>query len=195
MRSLVPMMLLIVLGLASACSTYDTRYRYRPKPLDALVVTGGEPSRAIARALISVTGVRKDSDEEPAGVEVSLLIDNIGEHPLSLDLAATQLVAGDLSSLDPPRVTGGADGEVAAGQSLRLQLFFPFPAGAKADDLDLDGLSLRWTLRIGSETFSQTSTFQRLYRYYDDFYYPPPYWWGPPYSGWYFGGYYGVHRH
>ncbi len=154
-RSL-PLALLAV--LAAACSTYDLRYRYQPRPQEVEVQAA---DRTAARVLVSVLGIRKAGIEDlPAGAELRILVENPGPEPLRPAWTEARLLAADLEAFDAPRLLEGG-GEVPPRSETLARLLFPFLPGLERSDLDLDGLHLRLPLEAGGEEILATATFTR----------------------------------
>ncbi|HVS17835.1 MAG TPA: hypothetical protein VMT18_04480 [Planctomycetota bacterium] len=165
---------------AGCASTWHDA-RFFPSPLEVGVTAHGEP-RAEARALLSVRGVRRAREEQPAEVEVHLRLENLGEVPLTLDPEGFDLVTSDLVSFRAPVVEPSAGTEVAPGAQERWVLRFATPEERGVDDLDWSGINVRFRVRFGERSILTGVTFDRSAGPWRDGYYDP--WWGPyPYRG------------
>ncbi|TAH36788.1 MAG: hypothetical protein EYC70_07295 [Planctomycetota bacterium] len=156
----------LLMGLAAAlpaCSVYDSRYRFEPRPLEATATT--TDGAVVARALASVVGVRRaDSDAgRPAEVEVRMRVENPGSEPLTFLAGATQLFSGSLQPFGAPRVEPpGGDREAPPGDAADATLYFPLPDGMSLRDMDLEGLDLRWGIRRPAGEVVAHASFQRV---------------------------------
>ncbi|MEE9211563.1 MAG: hypothetical protein V3U29_02815 [Phycisphaeraceae bacterium] len=161
------------LTVAAGCSAYHSGYYYAPKPADLFVAAAADETPGTAHLLVSVIGVRRADKKagEPASVEVRMRVVNTGERPVSLEPGSLELVSGDLERFDTPRVEPAAGLSVAPGETGLVTALFDFPEGKRPRDVDLDTLSLNWTLRLGDEPVRGTTTFTQRYPYYHHGYY------------------------
>jgi hypothetical protein len=155
-----------LLAMAPAgCSVYELQYVYEPAPFEA-AAAGDEP----VRALVSVIGVRRADRASglPPSVEVRLRIENDSQATVSLDPAGLELVSADLQSFPEPIVRPPGGLEIPPGESRVIATYFPFPLGRRTSDLDLDGLNVRFRLRIaGRETTTSAGFARHPWAYYD----------------------------
>lgn len=154
--------------LLGACSTYDSRYQFRPRPAEVrFEVPGAED--ATVRTLASIIGVRNPDRDAgvPAQVEVRLRLEAPPAHEARLDLRSLRLLTGDLEPLPAPVLE--PDGTIVAppGGAATATAYFPFPGDGSPADFDLAGLNLRWTVTIDGAEREGSATFERL-RYRDD---------------------------
>ncbi|MBI1370648.1 MAG: hypothetical protein GC162_18580 [Planctomycetes bacterium] len=178
-----PCILLIALltGVSLAgCSTavYNTDYTYRPRPLEVPMAVGDQTQ---VRALATIVGLRNETDAAPAAIDVRLRLDNVTDQPARFDPAALALFDAAIKQFDPPTVAPAGVQTIAPGQSATIEAAFPLPGSGLYTNrgFDLDGLNLRWTVTVGSQSLSHSATFLRkpdetLYR-------PYPYYWGDPF--------------
>ena len=183
--------------MLGACSTYDARYAYVPKPAVVDVAAPGSDDRPAARTLITVIGVRRRNDVEatPAAVELRVRIENSGDHDVAFDPATLRLVSGDLRDFGPPRLEPEAATAVAAGAPLLVDALFPLPVSAAETPVDMEGLHAAWVVAIDGEDVPVRVAFSRVRPvYYGAYGYDP--WWGPygPSCAPYYGYGYSYHR-
>jgi hypothetical protein len=188
MRNIAP--ILFVLPLLYACSAYDSRYEFEPRPLEFAHALPGADDRA-ASALVTVVGVHKRDAEQriPPSVEVRLRVDNNSDEEIRLDPVGVQLFAANLLQFPEPTSPDGPLA-VAPHGSGTLTVFFPFPDDKVPGAYDLEGLSARWTLVIGDRASTGNATFTRYSR--DRDYYPVGIGFGFGISSWDYGHY---HHH
>ncbi len=159
----------IAVGAAlGGCSVYDHVYEYEPLPVEvASRVPGGEP----LRTLVSVIGVRRrDAESElPASVEVRFRVENPpASTPAVFEPEGLRLFSADLQQFPDPLVRPEGPLDVEPGASLVVNAYFPFPDGRYPAGLDLEGLSVRWRIRVGGETVTSSAGFlRRPWAYYD----------------------------
>jgi hypothetical protein len=148
-----------LLALACACSAYDARYDFEPRPFELGHVLPGGADRA-ASVLVSVVGVRKRDPERqlPASVEIRLRVDSQSDDEVRLEPDALQLFAANLEAFPAPLVPDGALVVAGHGSGL-LTAYFPFPDDEVPGTYDLGGLGLRWTLTIGGHPSTGNATF------------------------------------
>ena len=166
----------LALAALAACSTYDTRYQFEPTPVESHVQA--PDGTLLAHGLAAVVGLRRADAAAglPQAMEVRLRAENPGDRPLRLEAAAAQLFTGDLQPFLAPLAQPPGDPELPPGGSANVDLLFPLPA--ERGDLNLDGLSLRWSVRLDGASHSATATFARTRR--PEYYYDPFYPWGHP---------------
>lgn len=162
--------LLLACAALASCSAYDTRYRFEPMPVESDVVTA-DNSAVLARGLVSVVGLRKADEEAglPASMELRLHAENPGSAPFILEAGAARLYTADLKPFPAPAVDPQGDPEVAGGAAASVTLYFPLPDGSSASDLNLGGLSLRWSVRRGPDSTATNATFTRATPVYPQF--------------------------
>ena len=184
----------------SACSAYDPRYEFQPRPVEVVQSVPGEQDRA-ASVLVSVVGVRRRDKEQqtPAAVEVRMRVDNETDREVTLDPASLHLYAANLIPFPQPAVPAGALVAPPHGSG-DLAAFFPFPDGKVPGPFDLGGLSLRWTLDVGDSAVTGSVTFSRTPDERGYYYepvglfgfgwgWPSYYYYGYPYYGYPYGPY------
>ncbi len=137
------------------------------------VATAADETPQTAHLLVSVIGVRRADKKagEPASVEVRVQVVNTGECPVSLEPGSLELFSGDLERFDTPRVEPAAGLSVAPGETGLVTVLFDLPEGKRPRDVNLDTLSLNWTLRLGDEPVRGTTTFTQRDPYYHHGYY------------------------
>lgn len=173
-RSLLPLLSLAALG---ACQSPWYAARFAPAPLEVQLAAEGEPS-AQARALLTVVGIRRAADGQPAQVVVRLRLDNMGDARLALVPDGFDCVTSDLVSMQPPGLDADPGEPLAPGESRTWTVAFPVPAGRTPEDLDWRGLNLKWTVDFEGRRVTTGVTFDRVW---DGGYYDP--YWGDPYGG------------
>jgi hypothetical protein len=153
-----------------ACSAYDTRYEFEPRPLEVGHVVPDKEDR-VASVLVSVIGVRKRDTEQgiPASVELRLRVDSATDDEIRVPPASVQLFAANLEKFPDPVIPGG-ELVVPARGSGTMTAYFPFPDGKVPGAYDLEGVSVRWTLNVGGHDSTGNATFSRRLR--DTGYYP-----------------------
>ncbi len=181
-RHLLPLVLPVLL-LLCGCSTYDSLYQFRPRPVVATVrVTQTE--QVAARVLVSVVGVRNAKDGRPEEIEARLRVENLAAEEVALAPDHLRLVTAGLDEMRVRTATPVGGVRTQTGAASELTAYFPFPGDGSADDFDLDGLDLRWTLVVDGKDVVGSASFSRAY---EVLYAYPPYPW---YGGWYgWGGY------
>ena len=169
----------------SGCATYDSRYRYEPRPVTTQVTAApaGEASPLLVSA--TVIGVRTSHAKQyPRTIEVRLLAENRTAVPVTLRPGSLELVGADLNRLPEPMTEPAEAITLQPGQRATLTAYFPYEDDR--NDYDLSGLSLRWTAQVGDQEMTRTANFNLRIR--DDVhhhhYYDPWGGWGP---GWRFG--------
>jgi hypothetical protein len=155
--------LLMCVGSSLGCArTYHWAYEYQPRPMAVSVVSPPASEAQPLHVLVTVIGVRTDSAKEhPATVEVRLQLENATDEaaaivPGSLELHSANLRPFDAPKLPEPRMLAAAPGQVAP-----FTVYFPFTGGDVPGGHDLNGLSLRWTVQLGEQTFTRSVTFTR----------------------------------
>jgi hypothetical protein len=174
-RTLVALLGLLALG---SCQGPWYSARFLPAPLEVQLAAEGEPS-AQARALLTVVGIRRAADGQPAQVVVRLRLDNMGDARLALVPEGFDCVTSDLVSMGAPSLDADPGEPLASGESRTWTAAFPVPAGRTPEDLDWRGLNLKWTVDFEGRRVTTGVTFDRVYDrgYYDPYY--DPYWDGP----------------
>jgi len=177
------------------CSQYDQDYQYSPRPALAEIPATQPQDPPPVTTNATVVGVRyADEDNHlPPCVEIRMQMDNNGSDVVTFDPMSMELRNAQLFRLGPAIVRPPTSITINPSQSAYLTAYFPFPAGASYDTMDLNSLQLRWRLQIGPRPVGQLVYFTRVWEsYYGPG--PGPYWYGaPPPFGWY-GGVVIVHR-
>lgn len=166
-RIFAAVMLVWCSGL-SACSTYHAGYYYEPRPAMITLDRDLERPNEQARVLATVIGVRRADDEAvlPESIEVRMRIDNATSTTLSYDLSAFTLVAADMTEFSNPILRPPATWTVAPQDSVVFDAYFEFPDDRTRRDVDLSGLTLRWSGRFDQDLVEGSVPFQRLREYY-----------------------------
>ncbi len=157
--------LLASIALLASCTSTWYPHRFAPSPLEESIEFDRRP-QARARTLATVLGILRADPEEgrPARALVRLRLENIGEEELVLETASAQLLSAGLVAFGVPTLRGegvAPDPRVEAGGDASVELAFPLPGGAGADQLDLSTVNLRWTIRCGEEAVTIGATFER----------------------------------
>ncbi len=181
-RRLLAALVLVGCSGLSACSTYYSGYYYEPRPAMIAMDRGVDPPNEQARVLATIIGVRRADDEAllPESIEVRMRIHNATSTTLSYDLSAFTLVAADMTEFSNPILRPPATWTVPPQDTLVLDAYFEFPDDRTRKDVDLSGLTLRWSGRFDQDAVAGSVAFQRLrehYPYYDyhGHYYPRHY--------------------
>jgi hypothetical protein len=149
-----------LLALLAGCRSTWYDVRFVPAPLEVRVTAEGEP-QAQARALLSVRGIRRAKDGQPAKVEMKLRVENMGASDVQLDPASLELLAADLVPFGEPRVFPPPE-PIPPGSDAVYEIAFPVPGGRQVDDYDLRGLNLKWDLRFGDRAATTSVIFERF---------------------------------
>jgi hypothetical protein len=149
----------LLLGAGCASSPYYD-VRWSPAPLEVQVSSAGDPGSQV-RALVSVINVRKAAEDQPARVELRILLDNLGSVPAQLANEGYSLVSAELVSFGMPLVAPEGGLSVAAGSQGALDLSFPFPDGKKPSQIDWSGLNLRFAVLFPVNKVTTGATFSR----------------------------------
>jgi hypothetical protein len=166
-RELVTLSLIAALVGLSGCSVYDARYSYAPAP--AAVEIALPESEHTVRTLATVIGVRRASSEEalPASVEIRLLVENHSPDTIAtIEPGTLSLISGNLDRFPDPITRPPDTVRVDPNQTSTLTAFFPFPDDRIPGAFDLEGLNLRWTLRVDGRESAHNATFTRRPSYY-----------------------------
>ena len=158
----------LALSLLGGCTSPWYSARFVPAPLEVELSADGEPP-AQARALLTVVGIRREADGEPAAVVVRLRLDNMGSSPLALVEEGFDCVTGDLISLAQVRLDPAPGEPLGRDESRTWTATFPMPAGRRVEDLDWRGLNLKWTVDFDGRRVGTGVTFDRAFGY-------DPYW-------------------
>ena len=159
-------------ALAGGCSVYDHRYDYPPGPVDVVAVAPGNAAAESIHTLVSMRGVRKaDAKSDiPASVEVRFRVENTSGTGVSLVTKSLALFSADLIRFPDPIVVPLNAVEIPPGGSAVFEAFFPFPGGKVPGEFDLDGLNVRWALRIDGQDVTSSLSFARLpHAYYEKY--------------------------
>lgn len=166
-----------------ASSPYSDEFRYQPRPV-VVNMTAPDADGSSVRAMATIIGLRRPVEEQPASIDVRLMIENTGGAPARFDPAALNLVDAALAPFPRPTVDPPEGFDIAPGQSLTVNARFPID---DRGSYDLDGLNLRWSITSKAHTLSSSATFNRREvprpQYTDPFYYDP-------YHRWYYDNYY-----
>jgi hypothetical protein len=191
--SMIPRVALsIALAGLAACSAYDSRYEFEPRPFEVGHALAGSDDR-FASVLVSAVGVHKRDVEHgiPASVELKIRVDSSADEAIRLDPGKIQLFAANLEQFPEPVVPDGPL-VVEPNGSGTVTAYFPFPDGKIPGRYDLEGVSARWTLDVGERVSTGNATFTRSSG--DDGYYPVGVGFG--FGVWnYHGGYHHHHGH
>ena len=187
-RRFLPLASILAASLA-ACASLQPEFR----PTLADLTVESDEHREV-HVLASLASLGADAARgTPAGIEARMRLRNESSAPVELEPRALELVSADLKPLGAPRVDPCGGVKLAPGESALLTALFPLPEGESAESSALRALNLRWTLRIGEESVSRSTTFERIDRARYVAAYPDPWWysspWGYPYAypypGWY----------
>ena len=142
-------------GLSGCSSTYVGGYDYSPRPVDREVGQSG-------RMLLTVVGLREaEKDVRGRAIEVQVQLENEGDVPLRLLPSGLALTSANLVTLRRPATEPAEGLTVEAGQTGRLTAYFELPQDEKAEQPDLDGLSLRASVLRDGEPLTNTVTFTK----------------------------------
>ena len=172
--------------LLAGCGPYARRGGYTPRPASIPFDVAEKAPSPEARAVISVLGVRRSLPQHPErrGLELAVLIENLGDEPVSFDPADVELLDADLESIEGP-VGDAPAKEIGPGASRRYELAFLLPRGADLDGASFAGLNARLTLEIGERRLTRSLSLERRERVDGRSYYHP---YGYPYHhGFHFG--------
>ena len=150
---------LVAFGSVS-CTTsrwYDTRYQ--PAPLETRV-TASAVAGSQVRALVSVLGVARASEEEGHGdqVEVRLMLENLGTVEARVEQDGFSLVSEDLVSFAKTVFAPNTAQSVPPGETRTIDFAFAAPERP----LDWSGLNMRFTLSFGGTRVTTGGTFNAL---------------------------------
>ena len=150
-------------GLAGGCSVYDSRYIFDPAPAEVASSRPGTADEEHARTLVSVLGVRRQLKESdlPAGVEVRLRVDNTSSYRVQFDSSTLALSSAGLEEFPDPVRHPADPVDLGPGDSAVIDAWFAFPQGKTSQDMDLSGLSVRWTLLIDGQPVTSSAGFSR----------------------------------
>jgi hypothetical protein len=178
------------------CSAYDSRYQFTPKPAEVVVypenaAAPGAPGVLGVRTLVSVLGLRNPplGSSQPPVIELAMRIENQTDKPVIFEQANLELVSGDLRDFARPMLSVPDSGPITIDslQTWSATAQFEFPPGVGKDDLNLDGLNLKWALIIDGKFVTRSVGFtRRIVRgyYYESGWHSEPYFY-------YYGPYYG----
>ncbi len=175
-RSLFAVLVAAVASFGASCATwYDLRYV--PSPLEVELADSSGTALA-GRALVSVLGVRRPKDGQPARFELALRLENLGTAPFALDPTSLELLSADLQPLGVAQLEPEVVPAVDPGATQNAVLFFAVPAEHSLRDYNVAGLNLRFAVTQAGRRVVVGASFQRAlrpeYGYYVD----------PFYSGW-----------
>jgi hypothetical protein len=154
-----------IIVLLSGCSVYDNSYRYAPRPIEIKVAPPQNPDQTAAGVLISVIGVRHSDQEShlPASVELRFRVENQSAQDITFETNRLALFGGDLGAFEAPIVRPPELMPIEPGKTQYVRVYFPFPRGDRYQ-VDLEGLSLRWALKVDGVPIEQTTSFWRVSR-------------------------------
>ena len=184
LRRARPALLALALPAALACAGCASKYGYYndygPRPMHVVVDQEGEP-RPIARADLTVVGVRRAEDGHPEEVHARLRLESRCEDPIELAPDRFELLSAELREFGPGRLEPTAPLVLQSGERRTWDLYFPYAPGDDGDDHDWSGLQLTFAVRRGDVLVRVTTHFERMYdrwhdRYYHDPFIRPPYW-------------------
>jgi hypothetical protein len=184
MAAIVALGALTLGGCAS--SPYSSEFRYQPRPV-SVNMTSSDAPQANVRAMATIVGLRRPADQQPAAFDVRLMLDNDGEAPATFDPTTLNLVDASLAPFPKPTVDPPDPFTIAPGQSRTVNASFPID---DRDSYDLDGLNLRWSVRVGDHMLWHSATFNR--RELPRSYYADPFYYDP-YHVWHYNNYRYIH--
>ena len=197
-----------LVAAVAGCQTYVKDYRYAPSPQRASVPKDASTDAGVQALVSLIGIRYPDRPKgAPASVDVRLRLTNRSDAPATLAVDSLQLVGNDLSAFPEPVVYSQADPTVAAtrpqageakaasgdetgntSREVSEQVTVPagtvaavmarFPLPGKLGDIDLNGLSLEWTLRWKGERHTRSFTFNLQPP--PERYYGGPYWYERP---------------
>jgi hypothetical protein len=159
--------LLGLIAVGAGChQTYVPGYSYYPKPATVEVLKRDGDQRSPLMVLASIVGVHYADDKAqiPYSVVVRLRFENVAKSTVTFDPASLELVTGTLRPFPRPLVRPAQPFTMQAGDRRELTVYFPFPAGISAAQMNLRNLRLRWEVKIDSTTVVQTAVFERIER-------------------------------
>jgi len=165
-----PLLILTLVFALVGCGTYDARYAYEPGPAEIALMDQRPDGEHRGRALATIIGVRRDNPalEFPNTVEVRVRVENDSEKSVSFDPSSLQLLAADLTPFGQPTTRPAEQVTLEPGQTATVRAFFPVPRDAYRDDVNMQGLNLKWQMQVGQKTVQPSFTFNRKeYRYHD----------------------------
>ena len=171
----VPWMLL----LAGCASTYDSNYRFQPRPA-SIETVHTEGSGPLARTLVSVTGVRRGTSEAGPAIELRMRVENVSGTDLELDPHSLELVSADVQTFGPPLIEPPSLIIPAEGVTT-FDVLFPIPESAFDQPIDLSSINLRWSLFHDGRVLTHEATFDRTHWRFVRVYGPPWFCHGPFY--------------
>jgi len=153
----------VAVGLAGGCSVYDSRYIFDPAPAEVASSRAGTADEQPARTLVSILGVRRPDKESdlPAGVDVRLRVDNTSPYHVLFDPSTLSLFSAGLEKFPDPVRYPPDPVDIEPGGRAVVDACFPFPEGTTPQDMDLSGLSVRWTLMIDGQPVTSSTGFSR----------------------------------
>ena len=165
---------LLALAWLGGCATYESDFRYFPRPIELAVEQPPASPAQPVHVLTTVVGLRTSHAKPfPNTVEVGLHIENFSPAPVVFDPAAPgalELFSADLQRFHPATTDLAGPTTIATGQAVTFSAYFPFDG---LHEVALDGLNLRWRFRLGEATVLQNATFTRRARYYGPYYEDP----------------------
>lgn len=182
----------LALAGGTGCASTLPYDRYEPRPAEVDVQQPGDVGRQLARALVSVLGIRRVGEGGPLELSVRLRVESHAEMPLVWRADRTRLVSADLRAFGEARVEPSPVPPIAPGTLADLQLVFPFPGGVEWREVDLTSVHLTWALEVGDQLVTVGTTFKRSTPDYPRRSYHHDPWWDPWYPWWdpYWGRYY-----
>ena len=159
-----------VLSFLAACNSSPFyEHRFQPAPYEAQVASDAVAGSQI-RALVTILGLERANDGAPYRAIARFRLENLGTVPATVEMDAFQLVSADLQAFGPPTVVSAAAPEIAPGGAAVFDVALPLPQGRRPSEVDLSGLSLRFTVAFGDHKVTASASFQRSdWRYYDEY--------------------------
>lgn len=165
----------------SACTSTWYPYRFSPAPLEVSLASPND-AQAQGRALVTVLGIRRPAEGRPASVDARMRLENFGDKAMTFVADSPRLVTAGLEAFEPAEPSGLDERALAKGEHAVFELRFPLPRGKDHDDLNLQGLNLKFAVDFEGERVTTGVTFERVvspYRGYPYGYYDDPFWGGP----------------
>ena len=167
-RCAAPVLAVLLLGGVGCGDRYMGRFQYKPNPYSTTLAGNVDGSSGPVQVLVSVLGVRETDDGKSAELVSTFVLENMAEQPVRFDPDTLALFSADLERFQDAVAKPSEPKDIKAGERHRVLARFEFPEGLLPEDLDMAGLSLRWTVDIAGEDLTRSTTFTRTYtpRYY-----------------------------
>lgn len=163
LRCAVPVLAVLLIGGVGCGDRYMGRFQYEPNPYSTTLAGDVDGSAGPVQVLVSVLGVRETKDGKSAELVSTFVLENMAEQPVRFDPNSLALFSADLERFQEPVTEPSEPTDIEAGERHRVLARFEFPAGMLPEDLDMAGLSLRWTVDIAGEDLTRSTTFTRTY--------------------------------